>query len=73
MSSSSDSLKEHLINLGVLLIADNYIQNIQSLRKVVVQEMLDNVERYSYALLSSDKDYKGEVEKFRKCGYFSSK
>ena len=66
-------LQEHLFNLGVLLPDSDETNIIQALRQIVVNEFLSNAGRYKHALLSPDKHFEDEVNKYRECGYFTSK
>lgn len=73
MSASSPSLQKHLVFLGISLGDSGYIKIVQELRDLVVNEWLNNAGRYKHALLSPDKHFDDEINKFRECGYFSSK
>ena len=73
MSPSSQMLQEHLSNLGLSLFVDDNLKNIQALRTVVVDELLSNAVHYKHAMLTADLTYEEETNKFKKCGYYSSK
>lgn len=72
MSASSPSLQKHLVFLGISLGDSGYIKIVQELRDLVVNEWLNNAGRYKHALLSPDKHFDVEINKFRECGYFSN-
>ena len=72
MLAYSPTLQKHLGCFGISLADSSDIKIIQELRDVVVNELLSNSGRYKHALLSPDKQF-DEVNKFRECGYFSSK
>ena len=72
MLTSSPTLQKHLGHLGISLADSSDIKIVQELRDLVVNEMLSNAGRYKHALLSPDKHFE-EVNKYRECGYFSSK
>ena len=73
MLASSPTLQKHVVFLGISLADSGDINIVQELRDPVVNELLSNAGRYKHALLSPDKYSDEEVNKFRKCGYFSSK
>ena len=72
MSRSSSMLQEHLCSVGVLLANDD-MKIVQALRNIVVNELVSNTGRYKYALMTPDKHFEEEANKFRECGYYSSK
>ena len=71
--ASSPTLQKHLVFLGISLADSGDIKIVQELRDLVVNELLSNAGRYKHALLSPEKHFDDEVNKFRECGYFSSK
>lgn len=73
MLASSPTLQKHLGHLGISLADSSDIRIVQELRDLIVTELLSNAGRYKHALLSPDKDFDEEVNKFRESGYFSSK
>ena len=73
MLTSSPTLQKHLGCLGISLTDSSDIKLVKELRNIVVNELLSNAGMYKHALLSPDKHFEEEVNKFRECGYFSSK
>ena len=59
--------------LGISLAGSSDIKSVQELRDRVVNELLSNAGRYKHALLSPDKHFEEEVNKYRECGCLSSK
>lgn len=73
MLTSSLTLQKHIGRLGISLADGSDIKTVQELRDLVVNELLSNAGRYKHALLSPDKHFEEEVNKYRECGYLSSK
>ena len=73
ISTSSSTLQKHLCSLGISLADSSDLNIVKELQELVVNEMLSNPQRYKHALLSPNEDYEEEVNKYRECGYFSSK
>jgi len=73
MLTSSLTLQKHIDRLGISLADSSDIKTVQELRDLVVNELLSNAGRYKHALLSPDKHFEEEVNKYRECGYLSSK
>ena len=73
MLTSSPTLQKHLGCLRISLTDSSDVKLAKELRNIAVNELLSNAGMYKHALLSPDKHFEEEVNKFRKCGYFSSK
>ena len=75
MLTSSPTLHKRIGHLGISLADSSDIKIVQELRCLVVNELLSNAWRYRHALLSqaTDTHFEEEVNKYRECGYFSSK
>ena len=73
MLTSSPTLQKHLCCLGISLTDSSDIKLVKELRNIVVNELLSNARMYKHALLSPEKHFEEEVNKFRESGYFSSK
>ena len=75
MLTSLPTLLKHIGHLGISSADESDIKIVQELRCLVVNELLSNAWRYKHALLShaTDTHFEVEVNKYRECGYFSSK
>ena len=69
------TLQDHLCSLGISLadFKSNDMKIAQALWEIVVNELLSNAGRYKHTLLSPDRHFEEEVNKWKECGYFSSK